>query len=322
MQYKYIFGPILSRRLGISLGVDLVPHKTCSLDCVYCECGKTTDLTLEQKEYVKFKDVKKELEHFWIHNDDPDYITFSGSGEPSLNSTLGKVIEFIKTQKPYIKTAVLTNSTLFDDPDVRQSLLKADLVIPSLDAVSKKAFNKINRPDKGLDIQKIIKGIEIFAKEYHDKTGGKIWLEIFILPGFNDSEPDLILLKKAIATINPDLIQLNTLDRPGTVSHIKPASKFELERVKEILGFDNIEIIAKIDKNIKAKPEIQKKDIKAAIIKIINRRPCTKQDLIQLTGIDTQILEKTITLLEQQKIIAGTKRERGIFYHTIKNGDL
>ena len=142
MQYKYIFGPILSRRLGISLGVDLVPHKTCSLDCVYCECGKTTDLTIEQKEYVKFKDVKKELEHFWNHNDDPDYITFSGSGEPSLNSKLGKVIEFIKTQKPYIKTAVLTNSTLFDDPDVRQSLLKAELVIPSLDAVSNKAFIK------------------------------------------------------------------------------------------------------------------------------------------------------------------------------------
>jgi wyosine [tRNA(Phe)-imidazoG37] synthetase (radical SAM superfamily) len=318
MQYQYIFGPILSRRLGISLGVDLVPHKTCSLDCVYCECGKTTDLTLEQKEYVKFKDVKKELEHFWNHNDDPDYITFSGSGEPSLNSKLGNVIEFIKNKKPCIKTAVLTNSTLFDNPDVRQSLLKADLVIPSLDAVSNKAFIKINRPDKGLDIKKIIKGIEIFAKEYH----GKIWLEIFILPGFNDSESDLILLKKAIKTINPDLIQLNTLDRPGTVSHIKPASKLELERVKRVLEFDNIEIIAKIDKNIKAKPDIQKKDIKEAIIKTINRRPCTKQDLIQLTGLDTQILKKTITLLEQQKIIAGKKRERGIFYHTIKDGKL
>ena len=318
MQYKYIFGPVLSRRLGISLGVDLVTHKTCSLDCVYCECGKTTNLTLEQKEYVRFSDIKKELDHFWTHNDDPDYITFSGAGEPTLNNRLGKIIEYIKDSKPHIKTAVLTNSTLFNDPAVRQSLLKADLVIPSLDAVSKKAFIRINRPDKGLNITDILKGIEIFAREYK----GKIWLEVFILPGFNNSESDLILLKEAINKIGPDLIQLNTLDRPGTISDIEPASKFELERVKEILGFDNIEIIAKIDENIKANPEIEKKDIKAAIIKTINRRPCTKQDLLQLLGVDRQILEKHIIMLEQEKMIIGKLQERGIFYQTIKDLNL
>ena len=315
MQYKYIFGPILSRRLGISLGVDLVAHKTCSLDCVYCECGKTTNLTLEQKEYVRFSDIKKELGHFWAHNDDPDYITFSGSGEPTLNNRLGQIIEYIKDNKPNIKTAVLTNSTLFNDPAVRQALLKADLVIPSLDAVSKKAFIRINRPDKGLNITDILKGIELFAREYK----GEIWLEVFILPGFNNSESDLMLLKEAIKKIDPDLVQLNTLDRPGTISDIEPASKLELERVREILGFDNIAIIAKTDDNIKVAPKIDTKDINAAILKTINRRPCTKQDLLQLLGVDMQILEKHITMLEQEKIILGKLRERGMFYQTIKD---
>ncbi len=315
MQYKYIFGPILSRRLGISLGVDLVPHKTCSLDCVYCECGKTTDLTCEQKEYVSFNDVKKELDHFWIHNDNPDYITFSGSGEPTLNNKLGKIIEYIKKNEPSIKTAVLTNSTLFHDPAVREALLKADLVIPSLDAVSRKAFIKINRPDKELDINGIINGIVSFAKEYR----GKLWLEVLILPGFNDSESDLSLLKEAIKRINPDLIQINTLDRPGTISDIEPASKIELERVRKTLGFDNIEIIAKTDENIKVKSEIHEKDIKAAIIKTINRRPCTKQDLLQVLGVETKTLEKYINILEKEKIILGKPRERGMFYQTIKD---
>ncbi len=317
MQYKYIFGPILSRRLGISLGIDLVPHKTCSLDCVYCECGKTTDLTCEQKEYVTFKDITKELDHFWAHNDDPDYITFSGSGEPTLNNKLGQVIEYIKSSKPYIKTAVLTNSTLFQDLAVRQALLEADLVIPSLDAVSRKSFIKINRPDKALDINGIIDGIKTFASEYK----GKIWLEVLILPGFNDHDSELQLLKEAIQKINPDLVQINTLDRPGTMSDIEPASKNELERVKNILGFDNIEIVAKINENIKVKPEIKEKDIKAAIIKTINRRPCTKQDLLQVLGVETDILEKYIAILEQKKIIVGKFRERGVFYQTIKENN-
>ena len=318
MQYKYIFGPVLSRRLGISLGVDLVPHKTCSLDCVYCECGKTTRLTREQKEYVKFSDIKRELDHFWRCNNDPDYITFSGSGEPTLNNRFGQMIEYIKNQKPYMKTAVLTNSTLLDDPAVREALLKADLVIPSLDAVSEKAFVKINRPDKGLDINEMIDGIELFAREYN----GEIWIEVFVLPDFNDSESDLVLLKEAIQKIDPDLIQLNTLDRPGSVSGIKPASKSELERVLKILRFDNVEIIAKVNENIKAAPIMEMEDITAAVLKTISRRPCTKQDLIQLLGVGKRALEKQISLLEHKKIIIGKCRERGVFYKTIKDVDV
>ena len=312
MQYKHIFGPVPSRRLGISLGVDMVTHKICSLDCVYCECGKTTQLTIEQKEYVRFKDVVKELDHYWQHNVDPDYITFSGSGEPTLNSKLGQVIEYIKKKKPQIKVAVLTNSSLFSDPQVRKALLNADLVVPSLDAVSKKTFARINRPNPVLDVHKVVKGIETFAKEYT----GKIWLEVFILPGINDSRPDLLLLKEAIERINPELIQLNTLDRPGTMSGIEPASRLELEDVIKFLGFHNIEIIAKVDGDIKAR--IKREDVKAAVIETIHRRPCTKKDLLQILGVEKQVIDKVINSLEQEKTIVGKTRKRGVFYQTLK----
>ena len=317
MKYKHIFGPVPSRRLGISLGVDLVTHKICSLDCVYCECGKTTRLTLERKEYVRFRDVKKELDHYWQHNVDPDYITFSGSGEPTLNSRLGEVIEYIKKKKPHIKVAVLTNSSLFFDPVVRKTLLKADLVVPSLDAVSKKAFTRSNRPSQGLDVQKLVKGIETFAKEYT----GKIWLEVFILPGINDSKSDLLLLKEAIKKINPEVIQLNTLDRPGTMSALEPASRSQLEDVIKILGFPNIEIIAKKDGDIKArtqKNQIQRGDVTAAIIETIHRRPCTKKDLLQILGVEKQVIDTAINSLEQEKKIVGKTQGRGVFYQTLK----
>ncbi len=261
----------------------------------------------------------KELDHYWQHNVDPDYITFAGSGEPTLNSRLGEVIEYIKKKKQHIKVAVLTNSSLFFDSAVRQALLKADLVVPSLEAVSKKAFARINRPNQGLDVQKLVKGIEIFAKEYT----GKIWLEVFILPGINDSLSDLQLLKEAIKKRNPAMIQLNTLDRPGTMSGIKPASRSEFEDVIKILSFPNIEIIAKVDGDLKArtqKDQIKSGDVTAAIIETIHRRPCTKKDLLQILGVEKQVIDKVISSLEQEKKIVGKTqgRGRGIFYQTLK----
>lgn len=312
MQYNHIFGPVLSRRLGISLGVDLVFHKICSMDCVYCECGKTTQVTLERKEYVCFRDVIKELDHYWFHNADPDYITFSGSGEPTLNSRLGDVIDYIKEKKPQIKVAVLTNSSLFFDPAVRKALLKADLVMPSLDAVSKKAFVQINRPDKEIDAREIVEGIRAFAKEFK----GKIWLEVFVLPGFNDSRSDLLLLKEAIHKIHPDRVQINTLDRPGTLPDIRPASGAELEKIIQILAFPHIEIIAKTDGSVRA--QIQRDDVKAAIVETIHRRPCTKKDLLQILGVEKQVMDTCINTLEQEGKIIGKSQERGIFYQTVK----
>ncbi|HKK42036.1 MAG TPA: radical SAM protein, partial [Bacteroidales bacterium] len=164
--YRYLFGPVPSRRLGMSLGVDLVPKKVCTLDCVYCEVGKTTKLTVEKKEYIPSIKIKEELQHYFSNNPDPDYITFSGSGEPLLNSGIADVLGYIKYIKPSIPVALLTNGTLLSDRTVREAVSSVDLVLPSLDAASQDVFEKINRPAGSINIDEYIRGIIEFKKSY------------------------------------------------------------------------------------------------------------------------------------------------------------
>lgn len=306
--YKFLFGPVPSRRLGMSLGVDLVPKKVCSLDCVYCEVGKTTKLTLDRKEYIKMDKLKEELSHYFNTNPDPDYITFSGSGEPTLNSSIGKVLQFIKQNRPNIPVAVLTNGTLLYDKNVREAIIHADVVLPSLDAATEEVFRKINRPATDLSIDKYIQGLIDFRKEFK----GKIWLEIFILPGYNDSENELAELKKAILKIKPDSIQLNTLDRPGTVSNLKGATKEELQRVSDYWNLNNVEIISSFQER-RDIPSFRS-DIETAIVETITRRPCTLDDLTKILGLHVNEINKYLDVLESEEKIETIEQERGVFY--------
>ncbi len=310
--FKYLFGPVPSRRLGMSLGVDLVPKKVCSLDCVYCEVGKTTKLTTERMEYIPYEKITSELDSYFKSNPDPDYITFSGYGEPALNSGLGRIMSYIKDIKPGIPLAVLTNGTLFYLPEVRQELLPADLVLPSLDAASQLAFEKINRPYPDLKINECIEGLVKFRTEFR----GKIWLEIFILPGYNDSTDELDNLKEAILKINPDKIQLNTLDRPGTVEGLKGASFEKLQSIIDYWGLENTEIIAKAPRRKTLKS--YRKDIEAAIIGTVERRPCTADDLAQIMGSHINEINKYLETLECEKKIQHKREERGIFYYPVR----
>ncbi len=313
--YKYLFGPVPSRRLGMSLGVDLVTHKICSLNCIYCECGSTTELTSKRKEYVPINDVKKELDDYFINNPDPDYITFSGSGEPTLNSGIGDVIDFIKEKKPDISVAVLTNGTLLSLRQVRKELLNADLVMPSLDAAEKYCFKKINRPLASIDLEEYINGIADFRKEYK----GRLSLEVLIIPQINDSVENLILLKKAIEKINPDNIQLNTLDRPGAIANIRASSIEEMQVIKTILGPENVEIIASAlqRKHVKS----YRQDIESAIYETIYRRPCTCEDLSKILGIHISEINKYLAALEDDGKIKSSRGDRGIFYQKNLNGN-
>ncbi|MDD2198345.1 MAG: radical SAM protein, partial [Bacteroidales bacterium] len=295
-------------RLGMSLGVDLVPRKVCSLDCVYCEVGKTSLLTSERKEYIKFENVKKELEDYFDKNQDPDFITFSGSGEPTLNCKIGKVLDFIKALKPNIPIAVLTNGTLLFNTDVRKEIINADLVLPSLDAVSQDVFNKINRPEKSLKIKDCIQGLIDFSKEFK----GKIWLEVFILPGYNDNKNEIAKLREIILQINPDSIQLNTLDRPGTVSNLRGATRQELEHIAKLLNIDNINIIAAMAQRKKIKSF--REDIENAIIETISRRPCTIDDIIEILGLHVSEINKYLDVLESENRVETSLQERGVFY--------
>jgi len=306
--YKYLFGPVPSRRLGISLGVDLVPYKTCSLDCVYCECGKTTNLTCERKEYVPVKDVLIELDHYFANNENPDYITFSGSGEPTLNTGIGKITDFIKQRKKDVSIALLTNGTLFFQKHVRAEVLNVDLIIPSLDAVSSKTFRKINRPCSDLTIEKYIQGLIDLRNEFN----GEIWLEIFLLPGFNDSLTELKILKDNLIKIRPDKVQLNTLDRPGTITNLSALTEADLTKIADFLEFDNIEIIAAFkDQN---KNTVFRKDIKEAILETIMRRPCTLEDLSSILGKHINEINKYLSRLEKEGEIKVVIQKRGNFY--------
>ncbi|MCD4742690.1 MAG: radical SAM protein [Desulfobacteraceae bacterium] len=310
--YKYLFGPVPSRRLGMSLGVDLVIHKTCSLDCVYCECGRTTNLTCERKEYVPVKDVLKELEHYFENSRDPDYITFSGSGEPTLNTGIGKVIDFIKTRKKEVSIALLTNGTLFSKKGVRDDVINSDLIIPSLDAASTHGFRKINRPCSGLNIEEYIQGLCDLRNEFK----GQIWLEVLIIPGYNDGQEELELLKKSIKKIKPDKIQLNTLDRPGTIIDLVAVKKDNLKNISEFLGFDNVEIIAAFKDQNKDIPF--RKDIREAILETIKRRPCTLEDLSSILGKHVNEINKYLSILENQGKIKVVIQKRGSFYAEVR----
>jgi len=307
MMYKHLFGPVPSRRLGMSLGVDMVPKKVCSLNCVYCEVGRTTLLTTQRKEYVPEREIIGELKVFFASHPDPDIITFSGYGEPTLNTALGSIISYLKAEKPVLPVAVLTNGTLLSDPGVRKSLLGADLVLPSLDAATEEVFRKINRPAESLDMQSYIGGLADFRKEFK----GRIWLEIFILPGINDHKAELDALKEAILRINPDSIQLNPLDRPGTEEGIRSATRQELEDIREYWNIPGVEIIASSSgKSTTAYRE----DVQNAILETINRRPCTLDDIARITGLHVNEINKHLRTLEATGSIRTERQERGLFY--------
>lgn len=306
--YEHLFGPVPSRRLGISLGIDLIPKKVCSLNCVYCEVGRTTNLTTDRLEYVKYDEVINELKQFMSNNPKIDYITFSGSGEPTLNSRIGDVLKFIKEKYPKIKTAILTNGTLLYDKKLRKELMDADVILPSLDAASDAMFRKIDRPSKKLDIKTYIQGLVDLRKEYK----GKIWLEIFLLKGYNDTKEELKLLKKAILKIKPDIVQLNTLDRPGTKRDLIPLTKVEMQAIIDFWKLPNVEIIASPDE--RSSIDSYSGDIETAIIETIARRPCTLDDLQHFLGIHINEINKYLGKLEASNKIGTVNLERGVFY--------
>ncbi len=306
-QIKHVFGPVPSRRLGISLGLDIIPYKTCTLDCLYCECGRTTALTLERRRFFPPRQLLDELASVLPAIPHIDFITFSGSGEPTLNSDLGWFIAEIK--KAYAAPlAVLTNGTLLFRPDVRRDLLPADIVLPSLDAATAGGFARINQPCAGLEVEQIIAGLEIFRREY----GGKIWLEIFIVRGVNDHEEEIAALGRALQRIAPDKVQLNTLDRPPAYAGVESADFVLLERIREQWRPLPVEII----KRARRREEIPafSSNLENSLLNTIRRRPLTLDDLVALTAKGEEELHRYLDILEKEKKIEPVIMGERIFY--------
>ena len=238
---KYIYGPVNSRRIGFSLGLSLTPYKICSFDCVYCQLGRTTQLTIQRQEYLKIGEVIEVLRS-WLKNNPQEagrlnYITLSGSGEPTLNTKIADAIAQIKALVK-IPVALITNSSLLADAAVRHSILSADLIVPSLDAAAQEVMKKIDGPADNIEVSDIIEGLVNLRKEYR----GKIWLEVMLVKGINDNLPHIRKLKEAIDRINPDKIQLNSPVRAASDAGISVVGRNKLEKIKEILG-DKAEII-------------------------------------------------------------------------------
>jgi wyosine [tRNA(Phe)-imidazoG37] synthetase (radical SAM superfamily) len=305
---KYLFGPVNSRRLGISLGVDLVPFKTCSMDCVYCECGATTDLTIERREYVPTGDVIRELDSYLKDSPAIDVITFSGSGEPTLHSGIGDIIRFLKEHYPQYRIVVLTNGSLFWMEDVRKAVHDADILVPSLDAVTERGVADINRPAEGITADRILEGLAALRREF----SGEIRLEIFIVPEMNDSDSELAALKQACDSIRPDIIQLNTLDRPGTVETVRKASADIIDRVTRMLHPLPVEVIGKPDYSREVSPI--RGDIDESIIRTLTRRPSTSDDLAKSLDIRPAEVIKILARMIDEGRIKEKIQERGTFY--------
>jgi len=293
-QTIHIYGPVPSRRLGFSLGIDIIPFKTCSLNCIYCQLGPTTKKTIHRKEYLSSSEILSQIKKKLSSGQRIDYITFSGSGEPTLNRALGKLIKETKKMTS-IPVAVLTNGTLLSQKSIRNALMDADLVVPSLDAATQEIFVKVNRPHSSLKLEEIIEGLRKLRQEFK----GTIWLEIMLVKGVNDSPSHIRKLKEAIAKIKPDKVQLNTVIRPPAEEFARPLSLRELEKIKKTFG-TNCEIIVEFDRKAQKSTS---ENLEGAILSLIQRRPVTLADISSSLGKHkNEIIKYLNFLLEEGKI--------------------
>ena len=247
--YKHVFGPVPSRRLGVSLGVDLVVSKSCNLNCIFCECGATKKIQLERQRFKNMNEILNEIQSV-LKDIKPDYITFSGSGEPTLSLDLGNISKAIKEDLKYKgKICLITNSLLLADKQVINELEYIDLIIPTLNTLKQNIFEKIVRPDYRTSVDEIKKG---FINLNNSNYKGKIWIEIFILENINDNKENFIEIANFLNSenIRYDKIQLNTIDRAGAERDLKAISFDKILKAKRILeenGLHNIEIIKSLN---------------------------------------------------------------------------
>jgi wyosine [tRNA(Phe)-imidazoG37] synthetase (radical SAM superfamily) len=289
-----LYGPVPSRRLGFSLGIDIIPFKTCTFDCVYCQLGSSSEKKIRRQTFFSHENILPQIKKALSSERRIDAITFSGSGEPTLNAGIENLIKEIK-KNTAIPIVVLTNSSLLSRSSVRKALLQADIIVPSLDAADQDVFQKINRPHPSLNIKEIIEGLRAFRSEFQ----GSLWLEILLVKGINDSPSQIQKLKNAINKIKPERIQLNTVIRPPAEKTARPLSLQELKEIKDVMG-ENCEIIADFDRKGHSSSS---QDIEETILTMIKRRPVTLSDVSTSLGLHrNEALKYLNDLLTKKKI--------------------
>ncbi len=297
---KYLYGPVASRRLGSSLGVDILPLKTCSFNCVYCQLGNTPRTTLERREYLPAGPVLDEIAaYFEGDGPRPDYVTFSGSGEPTLHLGLGGLVRAAK-ERTGSKVAVLTNSSLISRPDVRKDLAGADLVVPSLDAATQEMFERVNRPAAGLEVSAIIEGLAAFRGEF----SGELRLEVLIVNGLNDTDDELDAIRAAIEKIGPDSIDVNTVARPPA-EEVRPVPAERLAEIVEFFGPRAVAVVTSGKAHQAVPGEAAEK-----ILALLRRRPCSFAEICSSLGLETSEAAATLAALSRKGLVANVDGHR------------
>ena len=305
--YKYLYGPVPSRRLGRSLGVDLVPFKVCTYDCVYCQLGRTTDKTLVRKEYIAPEVILKELERKLAENDKPDYITLAGSGEPTLNSAIGEIIGGIKGLTD-IPVAVLTNGSLLWKEAVQEALLSADLVIPSLDVGNNLFFQCVNRPHEGIAFDRMVEGLANFTKRFK----GEVWLEVFLLAGFTDAATEVKKIAAIANRLGVARIQLNTATRPPAEGFAVALSSGQLHELKGLFQ-GQVDVISENVQEIAEDVTLGHAG-DADIVALLNRRPCTVEGIASGLGLHPNDVLKRVLLLRQRGAVKAVRKDNTLYY--------
>ena len=308
MKERFVYGPVPSRRLGRSLGVDLVPYKVCSYDCIYCQIGGTTRKTLNRKPYILADMILEDLKGKLKEGASMDYITLAGSGEPTLHSEIGTLIHKIK-EMTSVPIAVLTNGSLLWKRSVREALMEADAVLPSLDAYDQKTFEAINRPHPDIAFETMMGGLIDFRKEY----SGDIWLEIFLLDGINETEAAAEKFKGWIEKISPEKVQINTAVRPALETFARKVSPEDMDRFCKILG-GNAEVIAPFRDSEKHEKTA---DIEEDVLNLLARRPCTLDDMASVLNVHKNELLKHLESLLQDRMIQRVKKGSEIYYQKV-----
>jgi wyosine [tRNA(Phe)-imidazoG37] synthetase (radical SAM superfamily) len=325
-KHSFVYGPVPSRRLGLSLGINIIPAKTCTLDCIYCQCGLTTRKTVTRESFFPVKDILAAVRsaltadslQLTAHSRSSEavscklravsYLTFSGDGEPTLNKDIGRLIRALKREHR-IPVAVITNSTLVSDPQVRRDIMPADLVVPSLDAADQRTFARVDRCHASIKVEDIIEGLRLFRRNYR----GKMWLEIMLVKGINDSVEHVVALRKAVHRIQPDRVQLNTVVRPPAEKFARPMSHDDLVQIQCLFGPGT-----DIPTAAKSKVQSPKSKVSALpdelILATVRGRPVTRKDIDESLGIRGAALSASLLRLKRAGRIKPVDYSGKTFY--------
>lgn len=306
-KFKHVYGPVASRRLERSLGIDLIPYKTCSYDCIYCQLGRTTNKTIARREYVQAIDVLEELREKLSSGVPCDYISLAGCGEPTLHSSIGEIIDNIK-KMTNIPVAVLTNGSLLYLSEVQEALMKADLVIPSLDAGDEELFQYVNRPHKDISFDLMVKGLIDFTRRF----SGRVWLEVLLISGVTGMAAEVKKIGAWTKNIGAEKVQLNTVDRPAAEDFACAVEKKQMEKLAGLFP-GTVEIIGGAQKvNIKERSARETTD--RDILNILSRRPSTLSGICAGLGLYPHDVSKRLQHLVEEGSAAIIRADDDLFY--------